>query len=264
MLQKNTRLYIIIAALIVIVIAVVAIVRLTPRDSRADAPAASAAPAAAAQGGADTRSSIVARGGATVSVKPDMATLSVGVTSQERTAKMAQSNVNEVAQAMIEAARASGLADEDILTSGITLYPTYDYSNNTSTINGYEARYTLTLKVYEMEKVGDILDSQIAAGANANGSVSFGLEDDSEAYQEALKQAVADARANAETLSAAGGGRLGGVITITEESRSSYEVYRNYDGAAMAQASMAAMGSTPIMAEAVNLSASVTVIYELR
>ncbi len=222
--------------------------------------AARPAPALAAPLATDTTASVTVSGSGVTTVKPDKAVLSVGAAATNKSAKEAQAAVNKIAEAMIKAAKDAGLKDADIRTSGISLYPTYDYSGSSSKINGYQANYTLTLIVYDIAKVGDVLDAQVNAGANANGSVSFGLKDDAAAYDEALKAAVQNAKRKAGVLATAAGKTLGDPVVVEESANYSYQPVPMRAEAAM----MDKAAGTPVMAEGIDVSASVSITFALK
>src|SRR5260370_39586261 len=73
---------------------------------------------AAGAASSTVESGVITSGGATVSKKPDIAFLSVGVESQQSTASAAQSDLASKAARLIARAKALGIADQDMGTSG--------------------------------------------------------------------------------------------------------------------------------------------------
>lgn len=128
-----------------------------------------AAPAAVPQATATFSPGVFASGDAKVSKKPDMAFLSVGVESLKPTASGAQKDLAGKAAKLIAKAKALGIADKDISTSGYSVSPNYVGSN--STIQGYRVSEQIQLKWHNVETVGAALDSLVQQGPTlASGS----------------------------------------------------------------------------------------------
>ena len=70
-------------------------------------------------------------------VKPDTASLSLGVQAVAPSATEALSQANSTAAALIAALKAAGIGDNDIATSGLSIYPQYGSSVNV--ITGYRS-----------------------------------------------------------------------------------------------------------------------------
>jgi uncharacterized protein YggE len=174
------------------------------------APAASSIP----------ESGVITGGDATVSKRPDIAFLSVGVESQQSTASAAQSDLASKAARLIARARAMGIADKDINTSGYWVGPYY--SPGGQTISGYRASEQLLLRWHAVDSVGKALDGLVQEGGATHVSVSFGLADLKAARAEARTLAIADARSRAQAMAAAAGVRLGQVIRVSDVTFSGY------------------------------------------
>jgi uncharacterized protein YggE len=108
-----------------------------------------------------------------------------------------------------------------------------------------------------MAKVGEVIDTAIAAGANLASGVSFQLSDQNQGLDRALQAAVEDARSKAETLAAAAGATVGQVISITENGSSTPPpVYYEKTIAA-------GSATTPISPPTLETQVSVTVVWSL-
>lgn len=102
-------------------------------------------------------------------------------------------------------------------TSNLSINPNWTgYDTSTPTISGYVASNMLTVRVRALDTTGAILDAAVADGANTLNGMTFGLADPEPAYNEARKEAVADARAKAELLAMAAGVKLGQVVSISD------------------------------------------------
>ncbi len=202
--------------------------------------------------------SITVSGNAGIQVKPDMARVTVGVVANGSTSEAArEANAQAMADTQVALAEL-GIGEEDMLTSDITLRPTYVYTNNYSegTINGYRMSTDLVVTVRDLEKIGEVLDAAIGAGSNSLDSLEFLVSNQDELYNEALADAVELARQKAELLAAAAGKTVGEALTITESSRAvatvkEYNTNPDTSGSAAADAARTIVqeGSTTITAQ---------------
>lgn len=200
---------------------------------------------------------VTVTGEATVEATPDMATISLGVTTEGQTAAEAMTANSKALQAVIERLKAAGIEDRDLQTSNLSLNPNwvgYD-SGSTPKIAGYVASNMLNVRVRALDGLGSVLDASIADGANTLNGISFELAAPRPAQDEARKAAVADARARAALLVEAAGGTLGKIVSITENS--------GYGSPMPMFKSDAAAAPVPVASGQIGLSASVTVSFEI-
>jgi uncharacterized protein len=170
---------------------------------------------------------VFASGDATVSKKPDIAFVSVGIESLKPTASAAQNDLASKAAKLIAKAKALGIADKDISTSGYSVSPNYVGSN--STIDGYRVSEQIQLKWHNVDTVGAALDSLVQQGGATNASVGFGLANPKPAQAEARALAIADARTKAQGMADAAGVKLGQVIRVSDLSYGGTPMYGSFD-----------------------------------
>jgi len=216
-------------------------------------------PSVVAAASGDPTHGITVQGTAIISLKPDMASLYLGVDAQATTATQAQSNASKAMAAVIAAVKKQGVADADVATQGINLNPTYDPNiNGTSHVNGYQASQSLSVKVRDLDKLGPVIDAGVAAGATSVGGISFSLADPTAATDQARQMAVADAHKRAQSLATAAGVTLGAPISVTEESATQPPVY--YAAGAAADKASAA---TPVQVGTTDVTVTVDVVYSI-
>ncbi len=166
---------------------------------------------------------IVVSGEGQAAMRPDLALVSLAVLREAATAAEALSANSDAMAAVIAAMKAAGIADRDLQTAGIQINPRYNYVNKPdgtqeATLVAYQVTNTISVRVRDLTKTGEIIDQAVKLGVNQGGSITFTNEDPSSAMTDARKAAVADALAKARTLSEAAGTELGRVIEITEAS----------------------------------------------
>ncbi|HVS83996.1 MAG TPA: SIMPL domain-containing protein [Gaiellaceae bacterium] len=164
---------------------------------------------------ADTPTSrtITVTGNGSVSTVPDRASWYFGVDSQATTAKDALAKASSEANALIAALKDAGVADSDLQTSGISLYPQTDSDGRS--IVGYQASESVSAEI-AIAKAGPLVDAAVAAGADNVSGPTLSVADQSSAYDQALAKAVADAKDKAKAIAAAAGLTLGQVKSVVE------------------------------------------------
>lgn len=213
------------------------------------------------QPAAQTRTLSV-KGTASVTLKPDNASLSIGVVTTARTVADAQAQNAAAMNKVIDAAKAAGILERDISTTSFHISAQYDYSYSQMTeeqeLIGYRVENMLSVTVRDIAAVGSVLDALMTAGANQSYGVSFDSTQKGEAYDLALTDAIGEARRKAKLAADALGETLGETISLSEEATYAYAeaaLNRNYamDGA-----------STQILAGALTVTATVTLRCALR
>ena len=209
---------------------------------------------------ADTR--ITVNGTGEVRVGADTAVISLGVNARDRDVLKAQQQVNEIIAAIRTALTEAGVKEENINTDFINIYAIYDYREDQEQIVAYNANSTLAIKVTDMESVGSMIDVCFAAGANTLNGISFSASDTAGAETEAMKKAVADAKAKAEVLAEAAGLKIKGIEVISEGGVYSYTntVGNMYDRGFGKEE--AAAGETVVQSAKLVVSASVSMTFE--
>lgn len=168
-------------------------------------------------------SEITVNGTGEVQVPADAAVVTLGISTKDHDVLAAQAKANTAVAAIREALISSGIPEEDINTDYINIYAMYDYSSGTEELTAYNANSTLAIRVSDIEKVGEVIDTAFRAGANTLNGISFSATNTAEARAKALKAAMEDARAKAEVLAEAAGLQIRGIEDIVEQGTYSYD-----------------------------------------
>jgi uncharacterized protein YggE len=157
-------------------------------------------------------------GEAKVSVPPDLAEVDGGVSSEAKTAREASEANNAAMAKVLQALQGAGINAKDLQTSRLSLQP-QSAPNRTgpSAFVGYRASNRVTIRVRDVTKVANVIDTLVGAGANEIGGINFMVSQASKLLDEAREQAVADARRKAEIYAKAAGVTLGAPLSISEE-----------------------------------------------
>ena len=202
---------------------------------------------------------ITVTGSASVTLKADYARISVGVSSKAATVEQAANENNAAIYAVIEALKEAGVAEEDIATSNYSVYAEYDYASfGGQKLTGYNVTNQLTVIIRDMDHIGATLDKATAAGANNIYNIEFLSTKADEAQDEATGYAVQDAMRRAKLLASAAGLNLGGIKSISDTVASYGIVTRSY------ASKLDAVAGNSILPDDTSVSASVTIVFELK
>ena len=196
----------------------------------------------------------------TVNAEPDMATVNAGVETRARSAnEAARLNAVEMRK-VVDRILALGVDRKDIQTSNFGLNAQYTYRNNQPPLfTGYQAINTVSVKLRDTDRVGDVLDALIAAGANNVSGPMFSLENDTVAKGQARELAWTSSLAKAREYARRAGYSDVRLLQVEE----SIQTARPYEMRAMAVTMDAAEQSTPIMAGQVGTMVTVATTWEM-
>ncbi len=195
---------------------------------------------------------------------PNIATISTGVVTQAADANAAmRANAEQMAK-VVAAIKAAGIAERDIQTSGINLSPQYRYvENQPPAITGYQANNNVNLVVRDLSKLGKILDSLVATGANQINGPTFDIDDKEKdvAFDEARRGAIEKAQARAEMYAKTLGMKVRRIVSVSEGGRFAPPMPMPMMAMRMEKAGAAA--DTSVSPGENTLSMSLDVVFEL-
>ena len=195
-----------------------------------------------------------------VVISPDIADLRLGVSITSTTVKDARSSNAKAMTAVIAGLKKLGIAEVDIKTTILSLQPVYDYSSNSSRprLTGYNLSNAIAVTIRDLDKIGDAIDGALAAGATTMDGVTFRVDDQAAAEQQARQAAMAEAKSKAQTLASAAGVTLGTVASISETvAPIPYPMYYGV----MAGAAVGKDAATPVQPGTNEVSVTVAVVY---
>jgi uncharacterized protein YggE len=205
---------------------------------------------------------VITTGEGVVKQAPDRLWVSIAAESRSKTPKEAQRANADAMKTVLDRLKGLGLPDDAIRTTGYDLQPEFDFANGKQTLRGWLARNSIDVRVDEIARAGDVLDSAVASGATNVSGVRFDLKDRNSAEREALRSAVADARRRADSAAAGAGMKVDRVLRIEEHRGMSPEPRPMM----MARQSMMAdsAGAPPIVAGEIEVRVSVTLTSTIK
>lgn len=133
-----------------------------------------------------------------VTVIPDVAIIRLGVQTLGENLVNIQSENARITQAIIQTLQRIGVSD--IKTFQYSIDKVYDYENGRQIDRGYSVRNILEIKTTTLDRVGNIIDAAVNAGANLVELISFDVSNREYYYQQALNMAVNNAIQKAESI----------------------------------------------------------------
>lgn len=204
---------------------------------------------------------LTAFGTAEVNIRPDLAIIRLGVETEATTAVEARQLNAERVNRIIQELRRLGIPEQSIETSMFQINPVRRFDNNTNQgvppIVGYQVLNIVSVRTENMELISRIIDESVRAGANRVEDVTFTLRNQTSASQNALRQAVANARQNAEQMAKELGVKLVRVQSVQQGGGVISPPPVFFRGGV----AMEATAPTPIFPGQVTVNSSVTLTY---
>ncbi len=160
---------------------------------------------------------ITVSGEGKVYAKPDVAVVSLGVTTTAITVADVTTKNTDKMNAVIEAIKNLKIDEKDIQTTNYNLTPLYNWTEAAGRIfQGYTLDQNVQVKIRDFTKIGDVLSQGTTKGANLVGDLQFTIDNPEQFKEQARAKAIVQAKSNAKNLSDASGVRLGKIINVYE------------------------------------------------
>ncbi len=172
--------------------------------------------------------SFSASGEGKITAIPDIAqfTFSVITEGGKGIVELQKENTGKVNK-IISFIKSSGVKDKDVKTQNYNLDPRYQYYScpvkqdsvepcPPAEIVGYTITQTVSVKIRNFEKIGDIMTGVVQNGANSVSQLSFAIDDPSFIQDKAREEAIGKAKARTELIARAGGFNVGKLLSIDE------------------------------------------------
>ena len=217
---------------------------------------------------------ITVEGDGKVTIKPDIARISLSVASTGKTVKEVTEQNNTSMASVIAELKKLGIKSEDIMTSSYDLYPQYDYNTpvyydkpepaKLPEIIGYSLTQSLDVKVRDLTKTDQVIDVATTSGANQVGSLYFDIDDMAPVKAEARKLAFDKAKEKAQQMAGAAGVSLGRVVTFSEGFTGGYPMVQYATNYASRDMMVSAESAAPaIESGSKDVTVNVSVTYEI-
>ncbi|MDP4574841.1 SIMPL domain-containing protein [Qipengyuania sp. G39] len=201
-----------------------------------------------------------------IEVEPDMATISTGVQTDAATAVEALRRNSAEMERLVALIRALGIPARDIQTASINLNPRYDYNNRGDQpprFLGYQASNQVTVKLRDLDRVGEVLDAMVEAGATNINGPQFSIEDDEAVKAQARSNALERGRAQAEEYARLAGYSGVRLLQVAEAIRGSSGSMAKDEAIVVTASRVAAAPPPPVAPGVVSTGVGIALTYEM-
>lgn len=211
---------------------------------------------------------ITETGHAEAEVVPDIAVLTLGVTTKRKDASLAASDNAASVQALLTEIKSEGIDAKDVRTISADLAPVFEDGHDAvghvikQIQTGYEASQRLQVRVRALDRAGGLALRLIKKGANELQSVQFEYEHKAELYDRLRGEAMKDAIRRAKDHVTAAGISLGRILEIAPEDAG--ERFKFASAAAIPLASRSGVPGIPMAPGTLTFSSQVQVVWELQ
>jgi len=211
-----------------------------------------------------------------VNVKPDTASISFSVVTENVNLSVAQEENNKKMNESIAMLKQQGIVEDDIKTTEYNIYPVYSqyvtpmYSGISSEfvpkIIKYSMTQTVSAKVRDFSKISTILDALPKMGINKIGNISFIVDDMEKGLAQARAKAFQKAQDKAKSISEQNGIKLGRIINVSDYQDGGYNQYRDAVGGYGGDMMLSSVKSiAPVIQPGTQeISVNVNITYEIK
>ncbi len=217
---------------------------------------------------------------------PDIAVMDFSVKSEAKTVADAVKDNTLKMNAITQAVKTLAVDAKDLQTTNYNISPRYEYvkvlmpntpnssaentqrteyeyiPNGKQVLAGYEVTSTLTIKMRDLSKIGDIIQAATDAGANEAGSLQFTIENPDTLQEQARKEAIDKAKTQAQILASQLAVKLVRIVNFSDNGQP--VIYRNSAKSTMNYAAESAVPAPAIEAGQNEITSSVNITYEIQ
>ncbi len=201
---------------------------------------------------AEDPATVTVNGTATVKVPADRAQIYLGVETRAETAGEASRENAERMNTLIRALLESGIEQEKIVTQNYAVNSIYDYSSAVPAVTGYTVSNMLVITVEDVSRIGGVIDTGLASGANQCNGITFMTTQEQTAKDEALRAAIAEGYRRATIAAEACGCNPGELVSMQE-------TFSSFGGVVNSYAMDKRSDATEIYANHLEYTANVTI-----
>lgn len=207
---------------------------------------------------------LVVSGYAEQKAEPDMLTLNVSVTALEKQGIKAKQQVDGKVAAFFGQLEGLGIKRSDVEAGNLVISPEYKYPQNKKPeLVGYRAQRQLAVKLYQLDKLSELMDTALKAGLESVSQIEYGLKSPQIIKEQARVGAVEDAKTKAESLAKAFGMKLGKVYSVEYRNNTPMPIYSRALKAAAMAAPAADMMENSYQQQQISITDNVEAVFLL-
>ena len=204
---------------------------------------------------------IIVSGSGTASAEPDLALINLGVQVLSPSVGEALNTANTSLESILQVLGNYNVDEKDTQTRYFNINTQYDYSNDGAPEAGYQVTNELSVNVRNLDSLGELITDVVEAGGDpvrVNG-INFAIEDTTTLEDEALAQAIADAKTRAERMAELSGVTLGDLVSVSLAGGASPA-----SPIAFAVEAMARSAPTPIRTGDLEITITIQALYTIK
>ncbi len=210
-----------------------------------------------------------------VTVIPDIAKISFSIALENTSIEKLTNENNLKMQMVIDYLKSAGIKEKDIKTTNYSLYPVYEekcfndhsgFRKCNSELTKYKLDQVIEVTIRDFAKIDTIISKVAELGINNVSNLAFSVEDIEKVQNEAKIQAIQKIMERANDISNATKVRFGRIINIAENYNNyAYNKQIGYDtNVARLESSMALVAPAPIEAGSKDITATVSITFEIK
>lgn len=221
----------------------------------------------------ESKNTITVSDSADIYAKPDLAITTFSVVTEAKTVANAMSENTKKMNAIVDFMKKSGVKETDLKTTNFSINPRYEWikagacpppdycPSGKRVLVGYEILQSLQVKIRDMEKIGDIVQGAIDAGANQVGDLQFTIDNQDELKRQVREEAIKKAKDKAKELASQLGVDLIRITNFSESGEAPRPMY--YEAMAKSVGGGGEMPAPSIETGENKISVSVSITYEI-
>lgn len=143
---------------------------------------------------------ITVKGEGMVKARPNVVVLTLGIRTDNQNIKQAQEENAIQSKQLLDALKQLGIAEKNIETISYTITPQYEYINEKQLLQGYRVEHLYEITVLNIQQAGEVYNIAVTNGANVAKGLQFRVSHPNMYYQQALLQAVQQAKEKAHMI----------------------------------------------------------------
>ncbi|MFA6348427.1 MAG: SIMPL domain-containing protein [Candidatus Paceibacterota bacterium] len=208
---------------------------------------------------------ITVTGTGEVYATPDIGVINISVRTENKEVKLVTDENNEKMNNIINFLKDKKIDQKDIKTTNFNLNPIYSFEDKTGkrNVSGYEATQSVSVKIRDISKVGEIISGATEKGANEIGELTFITDDNEKIKESAKKIAIENAKEKAKALEDQLGVKMIKIVNFSDSSyapiATSYDAYN----AGSSMKTLGAVQSPEIQTGQNKIISTVTITYAI-
>ena len=212
---------------------------------------------------ANELANIQVSGAGSVQALPDFINIDISIEKTSKDRAVAKNQADVITQQVLDAATSLKIKDEHVQASQLFISPQYQWNEQTRVLVGERAVRTVQIKLYDLESYSELADKLVNIDITRFQQRGFGFDHIETHQNEALIEALKNARIKAEVIANQIGREIGETFQVNESSAQPMPMMRQANMQMMAESAMDS-SPAPLEIKQQTVNSSINVIYLLK